>query len=142
MRDKILDKRKIVSLRIEVDPFPENARDVRFTTVDSRGESLSAPVIFHTGDLENLCDVLGRIAEKTAPAEGGLPFGELEGGVRVILGVDGYTAPNFIFYCTFAYPSGDGAYAPTTGRARVSDASLARLGVRARSALSLSACAR
>ncbi|WP_338765592.1 hypothetical protein [Massilia sp. METH4] len=120
------DERVLTTLRIEVDPFPENARAARFTMVDEGGESLTAPISLREGELENLHDVFAKIAAHNSPAAGALPFG-MPDEARVILGFDDYVAPNFLFYCTIALPSGDGGYQPTTGRALVPDAALARL---------------
>lgn len=126
MNQPLQDERIATSLRIEVQPSSADAWPVQFTMVDSNGESLPAAVTLHDGDLENLHDVLSRIAAHTAPAAGGLPFGGPD-ETRVILGFDDYVTPHFNFYCTIAYPSGEGGYQPVTGRALVTDASLARL---------------
>lgn len=125
MNQPMPDERVLTALRIEVDPFPEDARPVRFTLVDDSGESLAGPVTLREGELENLHDVLAKIAAHNSPAAGGLPFGQ-PNEARVILGFDDYVAPNFLFYCTIAFPSGDGFMA-VTGRALVPDAALARL---------------
>lgn len=126
MNQPLPDEHILTALRIEVDPFPEDARSTRFTMVDENGESLTAPVSLRAGELENLHEVFGKIATHASPAAGALPFG-LPDEPRVILGFDDYVSPNFLFYCTFAFPSGDGGYQPVTGRALVPDAALARL---------------
>lgn len=126
MNQPLPDERVLTALRIEVDPFPEDARTARFTLVDDGGASLTGPVTLREGDLENLHDVLSKIAAHASPAAGALPFGRPD-EARVILGFDDYVSPNFLFYCTIAFPSGDGGYQPVTGRALVPDAALARL---------------
>lgn len=126
MNQQVQDERTIVSLRIEVEPYPQDARPVRFTMTDGAGEPLSADVSFREGELENLHDVLAAIAAQTTPAAGGLPYGAAD-GTRVILGFDGDAAPPYRFYVTFAFPSTGETYLPVTGRAPVSTASLTRL---------------
>lgn len=125
MNQPLPDERVLAALRIEVSQYGSGS-EATFTMVDEGGEALPAQVALREGELDNLHDVLSRIAAHAAPAAGGLPFGGLE-GTRVILGFDDYVTPNFLFYCTFAYPSGEGGYQPVTGRALVSDAALARL---------------
>lgn len=125
MNQPLPDERVLTALRIEVSQYGSGS-EATFTMVDEGGEALPAQVALREGELDNLHDVLSRIAAHAAPAAGGLPFGGLE-GTRVILGFDDYVTPNFLFYCTFAYPSGEGGYQPVTGRALVSDAALARL---------------
>ena len=125
MNQTMQDERIITALRIEVPPAMAEAWPVQITMVDSNGESLPAAVTLRDGDLDNLHEVLAKIAAHAAPAAGGLPFGGPD-EARVILGFDDYVTPHFNFYCTIAYPSGDGGYQPVTGRALVTDASLAR----------------
>jgi hypothetical protein len=125
MNQPLPDERVLTALRIEVSQFGSGS-EATFTMVDEGGEALPAQVALREGELDNLHEVLSKIAAHAAPAAGGLPFGGLE-GPRVILGFDDYVTPNFLFYCTFAYPAGEGGYQPVTGRALVPDASLARL---------------
>ncbi|GGY52621.1 hypothetical protein [Pseudoduganella albidiflava] len=126
MNQPLQDERIATSLRIEVQLSSADAWPVQFTMLDSNGEALPAAVTLRDGELENLHDVLAKIAAHAAPAAGGLPFGGPD-ETRVILGFDDYVTPHFNFYCTFAYPSAEGGYHPVTGRALVTDASLARL---------------
>jgi hypothetical protein len=126
MTQTLPEERVLTALRIEVESFSGDDQPVQFTLVDNNGESLTAPVSLRAGELENLHDVFGKIATHASPAAGGLPFGSAD-GPRVILGFDDYVTPNFLFYATFAFPSGDGGYLPVIGRALASDASLARL---------------
>lgn len=125
MNQPLPDERVLAALRIEVSQYGSGS-EATFTMVGEDGQALPAQVALREGELDNLHEVLSRIAAHAAPAAGGLPFGGLE-GTRVILGFDDYVTPNFLFYCTFAYPSGEGGYQPVTGRALVSDAALARL---------------
>ncbi len=116
----------LVSLRIELAPFPEENRDLQFTVVDKAGTTMNAAVNARPGEFEDLHDTLSRIAAKAAEPTGELPFGQPD-QPRVLIGFDGFKAPNYRFHCTIAYPAGDGSFVPTTWIAPVSEASLARL---------------
>lgn len=126
MTDAIQDRRTLVSLRIELAPFPEGNRELQFTFVDGDGASMPAALNARPGEFEYLHDVLSRIAAGTAEPVGELPFGQPD-QPRVMVGFDGFQAPNFAFHCTVAYPAGDGNFLATTWAAPVSEASLARL---------------
>ncbi len=125
MNQQVQEERTIISLRMEVEPYPQDARPVRFTVVDGAGDALSADVPARTGALENLHDVLAGISSQTTPATGELVFGEIE-GTRVILGFDGDTGPPYRFHITFAFPASGETYQPVTWTAPVSAASLIR----------------
>lgn len=126
MTDATLERRMLVLLRLELSPFPQDNRELQFTVTDKSAAPSSAAINLRAGEFEELHDVLSRIAAKTAQPTGDLPFGQPD-QPRVMIGFDGFKAPNYRFHCTIAYPAGDGTFLPTTWIAAVSEASLARL---------------
>ena len=126
MTEQTEDQRTLVSLRIEAQQQYEGQLTVQFTGLDAAGASLVGSLGMSTDQLTELRDRLGRVADGTAPAEGGLGYGRPD-EPRIVFNLKGVGASLFQFEFIVAYATGQEGYRPDTLRATVSQAALSRL---------------
>ncbi|TWI62145.1 hypothetical protein IP91_04254 [Pseudoduganella lurida] len=114
------DLSPLATLRVALEPYPEDARQLTFTPNES---AFTAPVEVAAGELEDKATTLAGLADGTI-TPGAVPFGQGD-GVRVNFKYTGQGANDLQLLFEIAYPGPQG-YETVTAEAPVSAASQAR----------------